>query len=294
MADGNYTVTTAANLIPTILGAGVLRARKFNMVMQESVNTNWAGGFLGYGSVYEMPRMGHGEVETKSASSPLTARTYTDTKQGLTVNVHQGIAHKIEDIANLLSKPDLQKERSQDMGYVLGRAVDVNLFALIASVSQNVGALGTELSFDNLLTAVKYLAAVGVDMNDDVTWMFYTDQYYSLLNIDQFSNALYAGDKNAMDANINGKVGRFLGAGVKTSQLVTSNGAGHDNALFQKSLFALMIAARPKVETERFAIDVATLLVASQIYGYTEVDIYDEAGGNITAVDKNGVWLKGK
>lgn len=290
MASSNVTVTTADKHIPDIWVDGLLRAQEFDMKWAPRVDRSWGKDYK-FGDIFRKQRLPNIEVQTKSAGSGLTANAYTDTEQTITVNVHQACAQKVEEIVDVLNKNNLSMEMQKKMGYALSRAVDVNLSALVASFSQNVGTLGVELTFDNLLRAVQYIEDTGYNMGD-CSWIFCPAQKLALHKMDTFVNSLYVGSAAAESAH-NGRVGNFMGAEIVMSQLTTSDGAGHDNALFDSSAIALIMAQAPKVQTQFIGLDLANVIVSSQIYGYGEVDRYSETPANITATDENAVWLKG-
>lgn len=293
MATGNQTTTTAAAHIPDeILKDDVIRALEFELVIAPSVDRSW--DFVGYGDTYSKARIPNIEVQTKSASTSLDAYVYTDTKQNISINVHQACAIKHEDIAQLLAKTDVKKEMTQKMGYSLGRAVDTNLASLAQNFSQSVGTLGVELTYDNLLRAVQYLEEAGYSMTKDVCWIISTAQKSGLMKMDTFINASYVGEDRARKASEQATLGTFQGAPFKVSNLVRSPASGqHESFLFHKETIALIMAQSPKMTTERIALDLADVVVSDQIYGYAEVDRYSETPGNITATDEGAVVLNG-
>lgn len=250
--------------------------------------------FQGHGDTYVKERLPNIEVQTKSASSALSAYNYTDTKQSISINVHQACAIKHEDLAQLLSRGDMKAAMTSKMGYALGRAIDVNLGGLVASYSQTVGSLGVELTYDNLIRGVQYLEDAGYDMSSGVTWFFSPASKGGIMKMDTFTHGSYVGEAAAVAAHTKATIGNFQGAPVKVSNLLNSPASGqHDNWLIHKESAALVMAQSVKTSTERIALDLADVVVQDQVYGYSEIDRYSETPGNITATDEGGVWLKG-
>lgn len=292
MATGSQTVTTAAKHIDEVWVDGVIRAREFKLVIAPRVDRSW--NFAGHGDVYHKVRIPNIETQSKSASTALDAYVYTDTEQTITINNHIACAIKHEDIAQVLSRNDVKSEMQKKMGYSLARKLDVDIAALAASFSQIVGTLGVELTYDNLLRAAQYLEEAGVDLADDCAWFFSPAQRAGLLKMDTFIHGSYVGEAAARMAHESAVIGKFLGAPVVISPLITSPASGqHENFLAQKEGIALIMAQEPKTTTDRIGLDLADVIVMDEIYGLSEVDVYSEALGNITATDENLVLLRG-
>lgn len=292
MANGNFTTTTAEKHIDEVWVEGTIRALEFALVIAPSVDRTW--DFVGHGDTYHKVRVPNIESQTKSASTGLNATVYTDTEQTITVTTHDACAIKSERIVQVLARNDLKSIMQSKMGYSLGRAIDVRIGALFASLSQAVGTLGVEVTYDNLLRAVQYLEDAGYDMGSDVTWFFSPAQKSGIMKMDTFINASYVGEDAARMAHEKATIGTFQGAPIKISNLLTAPAAGqHDNVLFHKETFALIMAQEPETVLDSIALDIADVVVQHQISGIAEVDRYSEAPGNITATDEGGVWIKG-
>ena len=269
-----------------------LRALEYELVIAKAVDRQYT--FQGHGDTYVVERVPNIEVQTKSASSALSAYVYTDTKQSISIGTHQACAIKHENIAQLLSRGNMKDEMTRKMGYSLGRAVDTNLASLFASFSQIVGTYGVELTHDNLLRAAQYLKDAGYTMGNGTTWLISTAQETGLQKMDTFVHASYVGEDSARSMHEQGTIGRFQKTPVVISNLLTSPASGqHDNALLQKETVALIMAQDAKTTTETIALDLADVVVQDIVYGYSEIDRYSETPGNITATDEGAVLMKG-
>ena len=285
MSVGNMTVTTAGVHINEVWPTDVLRSQEFSLEIAPRVFRQWR--FAGYGDTYRVQRIPNIEAETKAASTDATMRTYTDTEQTVSINVHQCAGFEIEDITKLLSHNDLESEYKRKIGYALGRAVDVNLATLAQSFSQVIGTLGVELTYDNLVRAWRYLADAGVNTASNCTWFMSPAAIAGLLKQEIFISQLYVGNNGR--AIEMAKVGQTLGAPVIQTNLTRAPSAGQSESWLQyQNGIALIMAQQPKIVTEYLAKSLANVVVGHQIYGYTEVDRYSEAAGNITATDE---WL---
>lgn len=289
MATGNMTLTTADKHIGEVWPQDVIRAEEFSLVIAPRVYRKWK--FAGYGDVYHIPRVPNIEAETKSASTDVTMRTYTDTEQTITINVHQAAGFEIEDITALLSNTDLAMEMKRKIGYSLGRAVDVNLATLPQSFSQIIGTLGVELTYDNFVRAWQYLADAGIDLAANCTWFLSPAAMAGLLKQEIFISALYQGSNPR--AVQQAQIGSVLGAPVLQSNLTRAPSAGQSESWVQdKRATALIMAQEPKVVTEYLAKALANVVVGHQVYGYSEIDRYAETPGNVTATDTWAVLLR--
>lgn len=293
MATGPMTPPTAAVHIGEVWIPDVIRAAEFSIEVAPRVYRKWE--FKGMGDVYHIPRIPNIEVATKTAGTPWSPYVYTDTEQTVTINVHQVSGFQIEDITALLSNTDLQREMKERIGYSLARAIDVNLANLFQNFSlTTTNSPGSDITWDDLVYAWQLLSARGVNLRDRCTWFFSTEAAASLLKQDIIVNALYGGSDKSQRAIERATVGNILGAPVVVTNLLRSPAAGqHDNALLFEMGVALIMAQKPKGVSEYLAKELAYVVGAHQVYGYAEVNRYDETPGNITATDNMQVLIYG-
>lgn len=289
MATGTMSVTTAAVHIGEVWPKAVLRAQEFKLQIAPRVYREWK--YAGYGDVYHIARIPNIEAETKSSGTDLTMRTYTDTEQTITVNVHQGAGYEVEDITELLSNNNLRMEMQRKIGYALGRAVDVNLATLPQSFSQVVGTLGSELVYNDLVDAWELMAKAGIESQDQCSWFLSAGAIAGLLKQDAFIAQTYQGQNPR--AVQEAFVGKTLGAPIFQTLLTRAPSAGQSESFFvYKQAMALIMALQPKMKYESLAKGLSEVVVGHQVYGYTEVDRYSETPGNITASDEWAVLLR--
>lgn len=281
------TPTTAAAHIGEVWVPEVIRAQEFGLEMAPRVFRDWT--YKGYGDVYHIPRSGNMEVATKTAGNAWTPYVYTDTEQTITINVQQVTGFQIEDITALLSNTDLKSEKQRNLGYSLGRAVEVNLATLPQNFSQSVGSLGSEPGYDECVAAWRLMALFGIKLQDQCTWFFSPETCAGLLKQEIIVNRDYRSPGKEGKAVEQAMIGDILGAPVVQTNLLRSPSAGqHENFLMYRKGIALIMAMQPKVVTEYIAKELSWVVGSHQIYGYGEVTRYDETPGNVTAVDK---WL---
>ena len=281
----NVTTTTAEKHIGEVWPNDVIRAQEFKLQIAPRVFREWK--FAGFGDVYHVPRIPNLTASTKNAGSPWTPEALTDTEQTVTINIHQVAGVEIESIAALLSNTNLRKEYQKKIGYALGRAVDVNLATLPQNFGTNEGVLGAPLVYEDLVDAWNDMATAGIDLHDGCTWFFSPGAIAGLLKQEIFTSSLFQGDnpKAVSDAFI----GKILGAPVIMTNLTRAPSPGQSESfLIFKQSIALIMAQEPKMLTESIAKDIADVIGAHQVYGFAEVDRYDEAPANVTATDN---WM---
>ena len=290
MASGPMTITTADKHIGEVWPSAVIRAEEFSLVIAPRVYREWK--FAGFGDVYHVPRIPNIEAATKAGGTDWTPTNYTDTEQTITINVHQVAGFEVEDITKLLTNTNLEMEMRKKIGYSLGRAGDVNLATLPQSFSQIVGTLGDELDYEDFVDAMQLIEEAGIEGTDDCTWVVSTACKFGMLKQDVFMSSLYSGGSGGRAVE-QAKVGKLLGAPVLKSNLTRAPAGGQSESfLFYKQAMALIMAQEVKIVTEYRAKGLSMVVGGHQVYGYAEVDRYDEAPGNITASDKWAVLLR--
>lgn len=285
----NMTVTTEAAHIGEVWVGEVISAQEFALEIAPRVFRGWK--YAGHGDVYHIPRIGNLTVASKAASTAWTPEALTDTEQTITVNIHQVAGFQLEDIAALLSNTDLKRAYQQKIGYALGRAVDVNLATLPQNFSQSVGDLGDDVFYDELTEAWQFLADAGISSAENCTWFFSPAAIRGLLKQDIILNEQYrsSGNQSAMEKAM---VGTILAAPVVQTNLTRAPATGQSESFFtDQRAMALMMAQEPKIVTEYIAKELSWVCGGHQIYGFTEVNRYDEAPGSVSAVDEWAVRI---
>lgn len=289
MATGTITPTTAAVHIQEVWPRDVIRAQEFSLVIAPRVYRGWR--WAGFGDVYHIPRIPNVEVQTKVSGTPWTPNVYTDNEQTITINVHQVTGFEIESITELLTSTNMRQEMKRKMGYALGRAVDVNLATVPQNFSQVVGTLGTELIYDDFVEAWRLMADAGVDLSQGCTWFLSPGAIAGALKQDIFISSLYQGDNPR--AVQSARIGDILGAPVMRTNLTRAPSANQSESWLQsRQSMALIMAQEPKMVAESIALDIADVVGSHQVYGFAEVDRYDEAPGNTTPTDNWSVLLR--
>lgn len=292
MATGNITRTTANVHIGEVWAVEIIRAAKFKLNIQPRVRTvTFPKGMVG--DVIHIPRLPNFEVLTKADNTAWSPLTYTDTEQTLQIDTWQVTGTIIEDPVEVLSNTMKQTEIVTQLGYALGRAVDVKLANHAQSFSTAVGTLGNVTTWTHITQAYQSMIGWGNDMGE-CTWFFSAEAHAAMMQQDVMINALYGGESRSNRAITEGEIGKLLGAPVVISLLLRSPAAGqHENFLVHKNGLAIAMPIKPKVVSEYEVEFLGTRVGAHQLYGTAEINRYSETPGDITAVDNMHVLING-
>ena len=270
MADGNVTVTTAANFIPELWRDAILdyAERKFQIKNQVS---DFSSMLAGGGDILHIPKVTEETAAAKSAGTAVTYTNNTDGKIDLTVDQHHYEAKRIEDIVKVQESADLFNAYARSMGYALAKKVE-NYLAV--DVIQSATGNDVTLSADNTMTTallrsgLQKLLDAGHDYTDGDTWFYGSPAaYMSMLSLGDFAEAQKRGD----NANplVKGQVVMAYGMPVFAStDWDDDGGTGDESAsIFKREsiYFAQQIA--PRVQSSYDIDHLATSVVADVLFG---------------------------
>ena len=270
MADGNVTVTTAANFIPELWRDAILdyAERKFQIKNQVS---DFSSMLAGGGDILHIPKVTEETAAAKSAGSAVTYTNNTDGKIDLTVDQHHYEAKRIEDIVKVQESADLFNAYARSMGYALAKKVE-NYLAV--DVIQAATGNDVTLSADNTMTTallrsgLQKMLDAGHDYTDGDTWFYGSPAaYMSMLSLGDFAEAQKRGD--GANPLVKGQVVMAYGMPVFAStDWDDDGGTGDESAsIFKREsiYFAQQIAPRGQ---SSYDIDhLATSVVADVLFG---------------------------
>ena len=249
VSDALMNQTTGAAFIPEIWSKGTLDAVQYAEVFAKRVNRGFEGQ-LKVGDILNIPNMANLNTQARTFSNPaittndIVFESVTESTETITVNVHEYAAFLLDSVLQVQANQDLMTGYQNKIGYALARGTEVTLAALVASYTTNVvGTLGVEMTIDDWLSVHQKLAERGLledspTPGSDFSIILGPAAYTALLKIDEFINRNYKTDGSAMEQ---AKVGEILGFEVFRSNLVTSNGAGHDCVALHRSGMALIV-----------------------------------------------------
>jgi hypothetical protein len=212
----NVTVTSAANFIPEIWANLALEALRNRLVLANLVTRDTALGEFTQGDILHIPVPGTFTANNKVANTNVTLQVPTDSVIDVTLNKHKEVSFLIEDPVRAQQNQDVMGRYVRNAIVPLAEAIESDLFALYAGLSQSVGTSGTDITPAVFRSAILKMNQANVD----------TSQLYAILSAKD-SMALLA-DTNLATyfANSNTKaiteaeVGRLYGSTIYSSNLV--------------------------------------------------------------------------
>ena len=242
----NITSTVAAPFLPEIWAQRALDVLRANIVLARLVarDIDYEPGWVG--KQLNIPYPGTFTAQDKAADTAVTLQTPTGAvTKAVTLNKHKHVSFLVEDVARLQTNVNLIDRYVASAAIALAEAIEKDLFALYASLSNTVGTAG-----NNLTSAVLRDALRTLDENKAPTQPRYLvispKDHVALLNDTALQNYFAFADRNAI---ANGAIARLYGFDVFMSQLVPVVTGTPDttyNLAFHPEAFIL--AMRPMAE----------------------------------------------
>jgi|TARA_Y100000310_G_scaffold81946_1_gene78563 hypothetical protein len=249
-------------------------AREKKLVFAQNVDRQFEGE-LKKGQILRIGNITQPTATAKSANTALTYETVTETESTITINTYYYTAVALEDVIKPMVSVALLEKYVPGLAYGLGLQEDSDLAALIddGTISQTVGTLGTELTYDNLVRADQYLNDANVP-DDDRVIIISPAQKAGFLKMDEFINRDYQDIRN-------GILGSWMNYPIFVSSNTNgSNAAGHDCVMMHKECIAHVSQIKPQVKSFWDIDYFCAKMAALTTYGST-----------IRRAD-HGVWLK--
>lgn len=262
-----------------------LVAREQNLVFANLVDRRFEEG-LSYGDKIHVPSVGNlggARTKTKSSNAAITFETESPSNTDIDIATWQYQAMAVESIVKVQANRDQLKLYAGKMGYDLAHAVDDVLAGLVDNVDNSVGTLAVENTDDDFIRARQYLNDALVPMTERVIVISPAAES-GLLKLDRYIHADYGGvhggdAESALQQAYNGTYYRI--PIYVTTNVEGSNAAGHDNAMFHKEAFALVMQMKPTSESQRDINYLVDKVAIQQLYGYKEMR------------DDHACWVKG-
>lgn len=260
--------TTADVFIPELWSNEAIVARESRLVFAPLVNRNFEQE-MKFGDIIHVPSVTDLTARTKTANAAITYETQTETNTDITVSTHQYAAMAVEDITKVQANRDLFSLYAGKMGYALDIAVDDVLAGLPDNLSQTVGTLATDLTYEQLLRARQYLDDANVP-DEDRVMVVSPAQESGMMKLEHFINRDYKESQTVSMGEKGNKAwfGNWLGMPVyKSVNVEGTNAAGHDNVMFQREAFALVMQIKPKFESMRDIDYLVDKVASQQLFG---------------------------
>lgn len=280
---GPITTTTAAEYIPELWSNEVIVAYEENAVLANLVDLSFKElAKAGHGDIINVPTFSALAVATVSQSTGVAQISpATDAVTTITVQTWEGARLTFPSIVTVQSMDSMRKTYTEGLGRAMALAIDDDLCALVASISQNVGTLAVDLTDVNLLAGEEYLDIANAPL-DDRFIVIHPSQLMGFFQEEKYANSLYRGSSGNLDGSKGrGYIGPLYRSDVYESSQMVSNTSGHDNVMFQKKWAALVVQSGPTVEQWRNVAYAADEVTIHAIWGVREMRA------------TSGVWMKG-
>ena len=265
--------TEAAVFIPEIWGDSVLAAVEANLVMANLVDRQYEGSISKFGDTVRVPNVSNLSANPKVAGTSVTVQAPTETDLTILIDKHYETSFYVEDIAAIQANKPLREIYTKKAGYAIAKAIDDQLMALYAGLSQNDALAGNSaITEDGILKALLYLDNAEAPLNDR-SIVIKPSQKKAMLKIDKFVRGDYTGG-NATGASpmATGQIGEVFGCKVYvSSQIPITGGTVAHNLMFQKEAFALAVQMSPRVQAQYKQEYLATLVTVDVLFGVKEM-----------------------
>ena len=269
MADGNVTITTAANFIPEMWRDAILdyAERKFQMRNQV---LDFSSMLSSGGDILNIPKVTEEEAVAKSANTAVTYTNNTDGVIQLAVDQHHYEAKRIEDIVRVQESADLFNAYAQSMGYALAKKVENYLALLVQGATGNDVSLSSDNTFTTALirSGLQKLLDAGYDYTDGEHYFYCSPAaYMSLLSLGDFTEAQKRGD--AENPLASGRIINAYGLEVYASTDWDDDGGSGDETatIFNKNSVYFAQQLAPRVQSSYDIDHLATSVVADVLFG---------------------------
>lgn len=242
----NFTPTTNADAIPTVVAQEMLKLLSANMGLAKFVSkdVDWTGrDFARYGDTLNITRPGDLTVQTKTAGTPMTTQSANLSKVAVTLNQHKYIDVLEEDITKLLAKPDTQAEYARNMAIKIAENIESYLFSLHPNITQTITFDGTsDTTVEASMRALRSrFSRLKVPTNEPKTLFADVSVIDKLLSVTKFTSRDYTEGRAIMD----GALLKIFNTNIFESQLVPSTGSPVAYHSIATTRYGIVLVNRP-------------------------------------------------
>ena len=224
------------------------------------------------------------QTKDRDANAATIYETITETKTQITLGTWEYSAIAIETATKRQVDRDMVEFYAPEQGYALALSVDDVLAGLVDDITNNVGTLAVENSYDEVLRAWQYLEDANAPEED--RWFAVSPAAVTgFMKLEQYINGDYKvlqGERSSKSARDKAFIGAWMGIPIyKSTNVEGTNAAGHDNGLLQKEALALVMQMKATFH-QMFDVDYFALKVAVEhLYGTKEMR------------EDHACWIKG-
>lgn len=229
--------------VPTIFSKNVIDHTRSNLVVAESVNTEYRKE-LKLGSTVDIAITTEPSAGDVTPGSALTASDVTTTGTSITVSNWKGCSAEISEMAKIEDHIGYMNKAASSLGYAVVKAVDTALGALFSTLNNSsvYGTDGQTLSDDIIIAMMETLDEYDVPQ-DDRCIITDPSSKADLLKIDKFIRNDYV--RNPVVPT--GQFGGIYNMPVKITNNLTavSSGTGNYGVMMHRDAEGLVMQASP-------------------------------------------------
>lgn len=153
----NVTTTVAQYFIPEIWAQRALEVLRSNIVLAKLVTKDTDVATFTVGDVLHIPAVGTFAAKPKSADTPVTLQTPTDSEVTVTLNKHEEVSFLVEDPVRAQQNQEVMDRYINSAVVALAESIEVALFGLYSGLSKSEGVSGAALDASVIRSARKAL-----------------------------------------------------------------------------------------------------------------------------------------
>ena len=225
------------------------------------------------GKIIQVPIYPKLTATAPGEGTALTADTVTTTNKDITL-VENGVMVELTDLSKATSETDVVRDLGSLLGTAIATKIDTDLTALFDGFSKIVGGADVAFSAAKLFEAVAELRNLGVP-STDLACVVHPYIAYDLKA--GVSNTFGSGSGATTDvgneAMRSGYVGTVAGVPVYESSNISNTGTTGDykGAVFHRDAMGIAMLQDLKIETRRVPANRSTEIVATSVYGVSEL-----------------------
>ncbi len=280
----NIDIESAGEFIPEIWSTLVQHPLRKNTVMMGLTDRRWEKFLTDNGDRAFIPSYSEitASEETRSVNAGFDSRgaadaewsesaiSFTDltaSQSTLEINQRAHIAVMIDDPVKIQQNIDTMQIMTAEMSRALVEIIDTRILTTLAGTSNNQGALDQAIDETVLLDSRETLD-INKSLDEERFLVVSPEGFIDLLNIDRFTNALYAASMGDVKVDTGrGFKGRLGDFDLYMTTNTVASGTGHLNYFFQREGCAFAMQEGIKVTMREPHDQFASAVRAVAYYG---------------------------
>jgi len=237
-------VTSADYQLEEVWSQRVTMERMKNLVFGEQVDRQFESE-LKRGQKLWIGNITQPTARSKTENGAITFETVTETGTSITIGSFYYTAIALEDVVKPMVAVDLLSKYVPGLAYGVHLQEDSDVAALIddGTITQTVGTLAVELTYDNLIRSDQYLNDANIPQENRMI-ISSPAQKAGWLKLDQFTHRDYSDLRTGLIGNFLGTYPIFI-----TTNTDGTNPAGHDSVMMHKEAIAHVSQIKPAVRS---------------------------------------------